>query len=253
MSKKKVRWNELKHYVYAYVDPRDDRVFYIGKGRGSRALSHLSDVKDSDKTQRISDLTRLGLEPRIEMIRYGLETDQEAAAIEASCIDAIGVNNLTNEIKGKGSRAFGRKNIQEVFSTISSEDAHIEDPVLLIRIPKTFYYGIGEEELYENTRGTWNKLPKNYKNARLALAIYDHVIQEVYEIAGWFQAGTTQYFTRDWSKSTDLVQTTDLTRMEFVGRIASLEFRDRYKHKSILNTVQRSYGHSITGINLVNA
>ena len=27
-------------YVYALVDPRDDAVFYVGKGTGQRLLSH---------------------------------------------------------------------------------------------------------------------------------------------------------------------------------------------------------------------
>lgn len=250
MRNKKIRWNELGHYVYAYIDPRNNDVFYIGKGKGSRALAHLSDRKESDKTERIAELSKLGLEPRIELIRHSLKTNQEAEVIESSCIDAIGVNNLTNEIKGKGSRSFGRKTLEEVFSTIASDDIEITDPVLLVRIPKTFYYGIKDVELYENTRGTWNRLPKNYNNARFALAVYDHVVQEVYEIAGWFQAGETQYFTRGLGESTDLIQNTDSSRMEFVGRIAKSEVRSRYKYKSILNTVSRSYGHSITGVNL---
>lgn len=250
MDKKNIRWHELEHYVYAYVDPRDDSIFYVGKGKGSRALAHLSDGKDSDKTRKIAELKALGKEPRIEMIRHNLKTDQEAATIEASCIDALGVKNLTNEIKGKGSRAVGRKTIEEAFSTVTSDDVEISDPVLLIRIPKTFYYGIEDQELYENTRGTWDRLPSNYENAKYAFAIYDHVIQEVYEIAGWYKALTTQYFTRNWSGTTDLSQQTDESKVEFVGRIADSNTRNRYRYKSIQNTVNRSYGHSITGVNL---
>lgn len=33
--------NALGFYVYAYIDPRDNTVFYIGKGVGTRATDHL--------------------------------------------------------------------------------------------------------------------------------------------------------------------------------------------------------------------
>ena len=35
--------NALGFYVYAYIDPRDESVFYIGKGVGARATDHLLD------------------------------------------------------------------------------------------------------------------------------------------------------------------------------------------------------------------
>jgi hypothetical protein len=28
----------LEHYVYLYIDPRDGKVFYIGKGKGESCL-----------------------------------------------------------------------------------------------------------------------------------------------------------------------------------------------------------------------
>lgn len=33
--------------VYLYIDPRDEQPFYVGKGQGDRALSHLSEEAES--------------------------------------------------------------------------------------------------------------------------------------------------------------------------------------------------------------
>ena len=38
---------EIRHlgkYVYALIDPRDNKVFYVGQGIGNRLFDHLSDA-----------------------------------------------------------------------------------------------------------------------------------------------------------------------------------------------------------------
>ena len=44
---------ELKSYVYLYIDPRNDEIFYVGKGNNNRCFSHLKDESESDKVVRI--------------------------------------------------------------------------------------------------------------------------------------------------------------------------------------------------------
>lgn len=238
-----LQWRKLKFYIYAYVDPRTNEIFYIGKGKNKRAEDHLTDKKESNKVARINELRKLGLKPRIELVRHGIESNKEAERIESSCIDIIGVNNLTNEIRGKGSKSYGRKTLDEVAALISLQDIKINDPVMVIIINKTFYYGIDELSLYEITRGFWNRLPRSYNKAKYALAVYKGVVQEVYEIAGWFEANSTQYFVR---KIDDNVT----NRKEFVGKIANDEIRTKYKYKCVTNDIGRNYGWSTRGFNL---
>ena len=89
----------LKSYVYVYLDPRDGQPFYIGKGKGGRLFSHLDDRSESRKVARITELHALGMEPRIDLLRYGL-SDTEAALVEAAAIDLLGKANLTNIASG---------------------------------------------------------------------------------------------------------------------------------------------------------
>ena len=97
----------LGSYVYVYIDPRNNAPFYIGKGVGNRAFAHLEEASETEKVQKIRELRDAGLEPRIDILRYGL-SDTEAALVEASAIDLIGKTHLTNKISGLHSRSFGR-------------------------------------------------------------------------------------------------------------------------------------------------
>ncbi len=33
---------ELKYYVYTLIDPRDNKIFYVGKGKGNRVFYHIN-------------------------------------------------------------------------------------------------------------------------------------------------------------------------------------------------------------------
>lgn len=39
-------------YVYEYVDPRNNKTFYVGKGKGNRLYVHLRDSKLRDKSEK---------------------------------------------------------------------------------------------------------------------------------------------------------------------------------------------------------
>lgn len=93
-----------QHYVYVYIDPRDYEEFYYGKGKGNRKKSHLKDTADSEKTRRIRDIRRDGLEPIVRVVAAGL-TEEEAYLIEATLIWKLG-RNLTNNVGGRYSDRF---------------------------------------------------------------------------------------------------------------------------------------------------
>src|ERR1041385_9256014 len=80
---------KLVYYVYAYVDPRDSQIFYIGKGCGSRVLAHLDEVGESAKIRRIAELKTVGLQPRIDILAHGIPDEETALRIEAAVIDAL--------------------------------------------------------------------------------------------------------------------------------------------------------------------
>ena len=213
----------LGYYVYLYVDPRDGKVFYIGKGKGERCLDHLYEDDDHPKVKRIKEIFAAGLEPKIEMLAHGLRTEKEAYNIEAAAIGLLGLENLTNRVVGKDSLRFGRKGLTELEGYYAAKPVNITDPVILIRVNQLYRHGMPAAELYDITRGVWVLSSERASKMKYVFAVYEGVVREVYEPEKWMPALTTKYPTR-----TDLVPDDANGRIEFVGKIAPEAIRQKY-------------------------
>lgn len=96
------------YYVYVYIDPRNFEEFYYGKGKGNRKEAHLTDKSDSEKTKRINEIKKTGLDPIIKVIAKGL-TEKEAFLIEKTLIWKLG-KTLTNLSSGHFAEKFRPQN-----------------------------------------------------------------------------------------------------------------------------------------------
>lgn len=91
----------MDYYVYQYSDPRNDRIFYIGKGKGSRAFQHLKKVRKYGECHNkhfsnlIKNILSDEMEPKIEIIQKDMDED-DALILEETLI-----------------RDYGRKGIDE--------------------------------------------------------------------------------------------------------------------------------------------
>ena len=223
-----------KYYVYAFYDMEDEfkKPFYIGKGKADRCLNHIKRPDDSPKSEKIKALLErksLG----IDILRHGMD-ESTAKLVEATCIDLLGVGELTNKVRGSSS-LMGRITLDELQHLLLKEETEIahEHAGLAFLLNSTYKSGMSSLELYEATRGIWANIPKD-DTLKYAYATYGGLIMEVYEIHCWVTAGTQQYFTRE------LKIPTDANRFEFVGRIADKEIRELYVGKLIKKS--RSHG-----------
>src|SRR3546814_627378 len=101
---------ELKSYVYALIDPRDNKIFYIGKGKTNRVFSHINEAiinpKDTEKLETIRAIKNNNQKVKHFIIRQGLE-ENEDIIIEFVLIDFLNfkdfkeiakINKITSEL-----------------------------------------------------------------------------------------------------------------------------------------------------------
>lgn len=219
----------LGHYVYLYLDPRTGKPFYVGKGKGNRCFAHLKGSAGSKKAEHIAELRKLGLRPRIEILRHGLSAD-EAFLVESAAIDLIGVQHLTNEVTGHGGAGDRSKaGVAEVQAELSARPVKISDPAILITINKLYRPDLSLPDIYDATRSAW-KINPDRRRPEYAFSVYRGIVRAVFKIKAWHEAATTlQVLDRDRSHQ----HSSRSGRWEFVGTQSDKKVWHRYVGKSV--------------------
>jgi len=210
-------------------------------------LKELSKKTDS-KSKLLKELDEKKL-LTLDILAHGLDKDN-VLTVESACIDLIGIENLENKQKGHGDNV-KRIPIDELYNQINKEYIKVlpEHSGVAILINRDYRAHFDELETFEITRGVWRKSQKTIAEnlkAKLAYAVHNGVVKEVYEIHNWVPAGTQQYFTRDVNERFIKNLPGKEKYFEFVGRKAPDKIRELYKGK-IIDRI-RSYGNSFVKI-----
>jgi uncharacterized protein len=85
---------DANYYVYAYFDPRDYEMLYVGKGKGRRKNAHSPNKVGTAKERQIHEIERAGQKPLIKVVAANL-TEEHAFLVEKALIWRTG-ESLTN-------------------------------------------------------------------------------------------------------------------------------------------------------------
>jgi hypothetical protein len=225
---------KLEFYVYFLQDPRTEEIFYVGQGSGNRVFNHLEGAiktdRETEKLDKIRSIVESGNTVKHYILRHGL-TEDVSLAIEASLIDFIGMKNLSNLQGGYYSSDYGLKTSDEITAMYNPEEFSTDEAVILININKSYHREITDEELYEVTRKSWG-LGDRRNGAKYAIATYEGLTREVYEIHNWFP-----------------IEVKGETRWGFNGRPANGDLRKEMRYKSIASYTKKGASFPVRYLN----
>jgi hypothetical protein len=210
----------LGNYIYALRDPRDNKIFYVGQGKGNRVFDHLKDAQStidaatlfsqiSSKLLRIIDIWNNDEEVEILFIAHGLpeESKELIDKLESSVYDALSVSQngaTSNENTPPGSSFLTMENLE----FYSADFVNPSRPISAVFIFPIHNTSGSRESYYEATRKYW-KIGSQYRSIENAFAVgveegYSHA---AFRIKDWvFEEGRKKWiFNEDPNQYPDIL------------------------------------------------
>ena len=185
---------ELGYYVYCLVDPRDKKIFYIGKGVGNRVFAHACDALEyedanTDKLEKIREIMKSGYEVEHYIIRHKL-TEEDAFTVESVLIDFLTYQEfnteslLTNIVAGHHQWNEGIKTVDQIMQIYDCEPLLLKPGHKLLMVNLNRRYMKKSEDgmrvnsdLYEITRKYWKVSKHNADQIDYLLGVYKGVVR----------------------------------------------------------------------------
>ena len=185
---------ELGYYVYCLVDPRDKKIFYIGKGVGNRVFAHACDALEYEdvstyKLEKIREIIRSGHEVEHYIIRHKL-TEEDALTVESVLIDFLTYQEfnteslLTNIVAGHHQWGEGIMTTDQIMQIYDCKPLQLKSghKLLMVNLNRTYNKkdknGMRvNSDLYEITRKYWKVSKHNADQIDYLLGVYKGVVR----------------------------------------------------------------------------
>ena len=192
---------ELGFYVYSLIDPRNNKIFYIGKGSGNRVFQHceaaLQEDEESLKLNLIRDIIASGSKVEHFILRHKL-SKKEAFQIESVLIDFLTYPKfnteqvLTNIARGYHQWDEGIKTVDEIRAIYDCEKIEVnsKNHLLLVCLNQSFddtkAYGVYKRiNIYEKTRQYWKIAKQRAAQIDYVLGVYRGIVRSVLRVDGY--------------------------------------------------------------------
>ena len=238
-------------YVYGLIDPRNNRLFYIGKGTGNRVFQHVIESSkkpesEKEKLQTISNIEASGQYVKHILINWGL-TEEEAFASEASLINLmnyISEIHLSNIVAGHHSNGcLSVEEIEKIYGAELLKPEDIRHKILVVKVNKLYDRHMSSREVYDIVRGVWRANMSKVKQVEYVLGVYNSLVIACYKPDRWYTVSDAdierlpEHIIKD---GVDNIQKRVLFECDNITALDGNQFF--YLHKSIeqLENIQKS-------------
>jgi len=190
----------LGNYVYALIDPRNNKIFYVGKGIGNRVFAHVNCAMNEDienaKLDTIREIVNEKKAVKHYILRYKL-TEREAFIVESAFIDFLThsdfdfVANITNIVAGHHQWDEGIKTVEELELLYACKPLLLKDikhKIMSININRT--YGLTTDfhpNIYESTRKSWVVSEDRIKEVDFVFSEYRSIVRAIFKPTKWLK------------------------------------------------------------------
>lgn len=187
----------LEEYIYALIDPRDNKVFYIGqsKGNSNRVFDHFNEAEDylndntkslSSKVLRIIDIWLNEEDVEWAIVACRIDKDSNPLDIvESALIDILPLSQngpALNAISGHHSTYLTKEGVAELAAARINPTQAFET-VFIFPVHNSISDGTS---VYEATRKYWyvTQANQNIQNA-VAIGLSNNISKGVFSIDSW--------------------------------------------------------------------
>lgn len=184
---------KLGLYVYALRDPRDRKIFYVGKGKDDRVFQHFNEAEKmaslsisqlSSKTLRILDIWNNEEDVEWLIIAHNVSDTDTAEIIESAAYDALG-QSQNGEPVNENHTPRSSLLLPDDIEALSAQRINPSRPFETVFVfPVHNALNLGKD-IYNATRAAWKVTPHFQKLDSYAVGLQYSISKGSYKINDW--------------------------------------------------------------------